>query len=454
MPSMKLAHAVLAQDLGSVKSLCQEKVINMGFRNLGDHGASILYYAVRSDNLAIVKELLANRVKADVTMEDSHGVDISMILAAIFNHPSLSREVVRVVCEHIAYLHTLYYKGHNCMMAAIDNDVSLPICQELLSCGGPSLLCDRSQANLTPRDYSEKQGKSQYIHVIDNLVYDWVTQPTKHPGKRSQLPMLGYNHIRHATSMEGVSVEDFAKSSPDVQKYLEEIDKVQERIARLALFLQRGDTIKFKQQFCDVSLLARRRGDGLPLLHAAVLNRQYEIVEYMIFHKDEHLHVDEVRDLTGRTALHYACAMEGVKHIEYLLSEQGACEYIVDKRGFMPVDFRERRGTNAMLTLLQRQIERDYGTPEPNPWQVQKRRSAPSPFSAMPLLMHPLINPHVHPHPSHPLNLHGYGAMGALGPMGATYVDSVSEDQVSYTKGSHQNLRKAKSKAGSSCRVM
>lgn len=124
------------------------------------------------------------------------------------------------------------------------------------------------------------------------------------------------------------------------------------------------------------------------------------------------------------------------------------------QRGFMPVDFRERRGTEAMHLLLKRQMERDYSSPEPNPWHVPKRRSAPSPIGAMPLLMHPLINPHVHPHPSHPLNLHGYGAMGAMGPMGDTYVDSVSEEQVSYTKGSHQNLRKIKTKTGLSCSLM
>lgn len=72
------------------------------------------------------------------------------------------------------------------------------------------------------------------------------------------------------------------------------------------------------------------QGDGLPLLHIAVLCRFEELVQVMLEDVDAGQDVNGVRDQFGRTALHYAYASVNSFNITRLLINAGCTEAVFD----------------------------------------------------------------------------------------------------------------------------
>lgn len=72
------------------------------------------------------------------------------------------------------------------------------------------------------------------------------------------------------------------------------------------------------------------QGDGLPLLHIAVLCRFEDLVEAMLEDVDAGQDVNAVRDQFGRTALHYAYASVHSSNITRSLINAGCTEAVFD----------------------------------------------------------------------------------------------------------------------------
>lgn len=73
------------------------------------------------------------------------------------------------------------------------------------------------------------------------------------------------------------------------------------------------------------------QGEGLPLLHIAVLCKFEELIQLMVDDtKTNHQDVNSVRDQFGRTALHYAYASTNSTRIIRILIDSGCTEAVFD----------------------------------------------------------------------------------------------------------------------------
>lgn len=73
------------------------------------------------------------------------------------------------------------------------------------------------------------------------------------------------------------------------------------------------------------------QGEGLPLLHMAVLAKAEDVVSLMVAHVQPHDQtINNLRDQFGRTALHYAYASTDSAHLIEILLGAGCSEAVFD----------------------------------------------------------------------------------------------------------------------------
>lgn len=78
----------------------------------------------------------------------------------------------------------------------------------------------------------------------------------------------------------------------------------------------------------EVSRLGQ--GEGLPLLHIAVLNQLQDIVSLILDDVTTEHDINSLRDQFGRTALHYAYASRDSSQLIRLLINAGCSEAVFD----------------------------------------------------------------------------------------------------------------------------
>ncbi|ESO87921.1 hypothetical protein LOTGIDRAFT_166221 [Lottia gigantea] len=367
---MDLAHGVLSGDVKAVKNVLEsKKKLNINFRNMGDKGATPLYYSIKQGNREIVELLLENGARLDLGMKDENENDIPMYFAMLALVPRVNNELLKLVTPKgpIGIDH-IFYNGKNVLFHCIDHNVHHDVIDYILHIGSAHLVTQYTQDNICARDYAVKLQADKIVQVIDKNVCRWIVEGKDN---RKILFLHNYQHIPQVILTK--EEEEAFSCLPD---YYDQISKFHDAVENSDY-----ETTHYLLDFIDSRVFgiletcladSRRRGDGQPAIHKAVLRHNIQIVqllaETLVYQQKQRL--DSIRDQSFRTPLHYAYGMENERNLVNLLLDYGASEFTVDKNGHSPLEFKDRRGERLMEGLLEYQYDQYLNEPEPDPWSI------------------------------------------------------------------------------------
>ncbi|XP_049528804.1 uncharacterized protein LOC119435830 isoform X3 [Dermacentor silvarum] len=362
-PSMRLVHHVLARNVEKVrKLLCMERMnLNLDLRNMSDHGAPILYYAIANKDTDIVRLLVSAGCHIFTLMRDVDNQEIPVLFSALAM--DMSPEMANALLpkdfpSQRAVIRRLLYKSRTILEVALEKRIPPATFEILIYRGGAELLAGRNQDNKTVRDIAQHAEQQEYVEAVDKVVREWVKDATSYPDQRQLLVLCGYDHITELFPRDSMQL------APDTVKYLEGVADYQ--IAELSRAVEAGNYERFEELRkyssavfrTNISWEACQKGDGQPLLHRAVLFNRPHIVKTILQNVPAGQSVDTLLDQLPvflqhhRTALHYAYAMPDGDHLIRLLMNAGCSEHTLDRKGMEPLDFKMRCGSPAMEALL------------------------------------------------------------------------------------------------------
>lgn len=359
-PSMRLVHHVLARKVEKVRELlsAERASLNLDLRNMSDHGAPILFYAIANKDVDIVRLLVSAGCHIFTLMRDADNQEIPVIFSALTMDmsPELANALMpKDLPSQQQVIRRLLYKSRTILEVALENRIPPATFEILIYRGGAELLAGRNKDNKTVRDIAEHAAQHEYVKAVDNVVREWVKDPTSYPDQRQVLALCGYDHITDLFSRDS-----FMQLTYDTVEYLEGVADHQEQIAELSRAVEDGNYERFEELRTYSSAVFRRnicweacqKGDGQPLLHRAVLFNRPHIVKAILQNVPAGHSVDTLLDQHHRTALHYAYAMSDGDHLIQLLMNAGCSEHTLDRKGMEPLDFKMRCGSPAMESLL------------------------------------------------------------------------------------------------------
>lgn len=359
-PSMRLVHHVLARKVEKVREiLCTERRnLNLDLRNMSDHGAPILYYAIANKDADIVRLLVLAGCHIFTLMRDADNQEIPVLFSALtvdLNAELADALLPQNLPGQRELIRRLLYKSSTILEVALERRVPPDTFEILIYRGGAQLLTGRNRENRTVRDIAQQAQLYDYVEAIDKVVKEWVKDAISYPDERQLLVLCGYDHI---TTL--FPKDSFVQLTPDTIEYLEGARAYQEQISRLTRAVEDGDYERFETLRTYSSTVFRtnicweacEKGDGQPLLHRAVLFNRPQIVEAILQNTPPGQSVDTLLDQHHRTALHYAFAMRDGQPLVRLLINAGCSEHTLDRIGKEPLDFKMRCGSPAMEALL------------------------------------------------------------------------------------------------------
>ncbi|XP_042894754.1 uncharacterized protein [Parasteatoda tepidariorum] len=375
--TMKIIHHILAQNIKAVSELlekCHNK-IRLDLRKMSDRGAPILYYLIKSGDVGAIELFIKYGCHLYTIMQDDIGFDMPVLFSAL--KPRISPEVIRALLPpdkpyQEEMLFKILYRGKTVLEIALMEKVGDEVFKILIDRGGPLLLCERNQMNQTIRDLALLFGDTRILDAIDEVVMCWIVEPERYHERRKKLALYGWD-------LETVKDRCLEKSTEDYFGY---VKNLQSGIKALSIAVEAGDVEKYLQLKNTLSALdapelflwqAKVVGDGMPLLHKAVLHNRFEIVTDILLEKPCAESIDNLFDQNRRTALHYAYANSELRDIRALLMTYGCSEHVLDKAYKEPLDFREKQDTQPMLELLDRLKLKTYLNPECDPWSFEIR---------------------------------------------------------------------------------
>lgn len=169
-----------------------------------------------------------------------------------------------------------------------------------------------------------------------------------------------------------------------------------------------SDETRFKpEDIFNLNLInSKRKNESQHVLHKAVLNGYYQIIELlldlMMEDPKKNLNkLDNIRDHSYRTPMHYANGYPDNKRIIQLLSQFGFSDNVFDKNGMTPLDFQERNTSQELQELMKMHKIRNFAHKEPDPWtwqvwtKVQRERNT---LKQLISVNHPHVHDHSHSH--------------------------------------------------------
>ncbi|XP_055956646.1 ankyrin-2 [Patella vulgata] len=371
-PSMDLAHGVLSGDVQAVKNVLDSKrKININFRNMGDKGATPLYYALKQGNRNIVNMLLEHGARVDLGMKADYDyeTDIPMYFAVLGLQPPIQSTLLKQVTPKGAIsVDKIFYKGKNVLFHCIDETVRSDVVDHILHLGSAYLVTQSIEDNMYARDYAQKLQSEEITNVIDKNVRRWIIEGGDN---RKILFLHNYPHIPQVilNSEEEEAYTCLPNYYKQITRFHEAVeDSDYETTRHLLEFMDCRAIGVFGTCLAD----SKRLGDGQSALHKAVLRRNVQIVqllaETLVYQQKQR--IDSIRDQFFRTPLHYAYGMENETCIVNILLDYGASEFTMDKNGRSPLAFKDRRGQQLMNNLLEYQLDQVKNEPEPDPWSV------------------------------------------------------------------------------------
>ncbi|KAL4234731.1 hypothetical protein ACF0H5_006373 [Mactra antiquata] len=376
-PSMNLAHAVLAGDIEFVRKILTSKCqLNINLKNMSERGSTPIYYAICNNDKSMVELLLQHGARLDISMKGDNENDIPLYFAVLSHTPTVNIDIARLTIPHKPVsVDGLYYKGRNIIYYCIEYNVDVNLFEDILRACSAYVLTQRVENNLDPRQYAVVYGKQRYVSRIDQVVHDYCIKE-KYVTNRNILCLHGYKFTLPIT-LDGKAAHNdrwtqFLELSNEFEKFKE---KLRDAVVT-------GDTVCVKEMLeckswsdrgLDVCLAdSRMFKDGQPLLHKAVLRKNYGVIKELTHHivYNTQRKLDTIRDQYFRTALHYVYGMEDGKILICILEDLGMSEYVMDKDGRSPLAFKDRRHLQEMKDLLDYHIKQDLSHPEPDPWSV------------------------------------------------------------------------------------
>ncbi|XP_075557022.1 uncharacterized protein LOC142589356 isoform X3 [Dermacentor variabilis] len=359
-PSMRLVHHVLARKVEKVRKLLRMERgnLNLDLRNMSDHGAPILYYAIANKDTDIVRLLVSAGCHIFTLMRDADNQEIPVLFSALTTDmsPKLANALMpKDLPSQREVIRRLLYKSRTILEVALEKRIPPVTLEILIYRGGAELLAGRNPDNNTVRDIAQHAEQYEYVEAVDKVVREWVKNPTSYPDQRQLLALCGYDHITELFPRESLM-----QLPPDTVKYLEGVTDYQEQIAELSRAVEDGNYERFEELRTyssavfrtNISWEACQKANGQPLLHRAVLFNRPHIVKTILHNVPAGQSVDTLLDQHHRTALHYAYAMPDGDHLIKLLMNAGCSEHTLDRKGMEPLDFKMRCGSPAMEALL------------------------------------------------------------------------------------------------------
>ncbi|KAG7172241.1 Ankyrin repeat and protein kinase domain-containing protein 1-like 1, partial [Homarus americanus] len=351
-PSMCLVHHSLAGNVSAVRELLESparKKINVDIRKLSERGAPLLFF------LILIFTALESWMEPEVVK--------SLLPAAA------SREA--------RLLERVWNRGKNVLTQAIENDVHMDAIEAIVEVGGPSLLCERDPEGKTVVDVALKKKRHDLIQLMDRFVAQWLTRPDLYPRRRDLLALRGFGRLE-------VVAEAQESLEQDIGLFLQEYRRCQGFLQQMFQAVKDGETARAQQLlyfesdiFYLVDLLwqGRLEGDGMPLLHWAVLYGREQIVNLIVRAPQDRPAAHNNHVTPRRTPLHYASGLPDGGAIVAALLDLGSSEHALDMDGREPLDFRDARGSPALLNLMDNLRNKIYEMPHPDPWDPEILRS-------------------------------------------------------------------------------
>ncbi|XP_050735963.1 uncharacterized protein LOC127008253 [Eriocheir sinensis] len=400
-PSLALVHSCLANNLPSVRALLASPAhtrLNLDIRRLSERAAPLLYFVVRAGHHHIASELCQHGASCLAHMlpdPGDGGVESAVVFEAL--EPWLPPAVVTSLLPHPntpqaqALARVCGRRGGSVLRVAIEKGVAAKVVEAIVCVGGAGLVCERDPAGHTPHDLALCLGQEDLADLLDRLTLTWLTPRPAPPALT--LALGGYGRLR-VLGREGEGgegeVERLMKEYERSQVFLRRVyEAVAEGVEVDALAEVIGGFHSDAFHMCDLLWMGRLEGDGMPLLHWAVLHAHLGALQ-LILHPPPSTpppphppHTtrfcpDEVRDPWRRTPLHYALGLprgEVELALAATLLDTGCSEHTLDMYGREPLDFQDVRGSPAMENLLENLRNKVYKPPNPDPWDPEVLRS-------------------------------------------------------------------------------
>ncbi|XP_041365901.1 uncharacterized protein LOC121380929 [Gigantopelta aegis] len=244
-----------------------------------------LYKAIQADDLEAVKEAL--EIEEDLDKQDS--------------------------------------EGHSFLHVAVNVKASLDIFKALLEKVNIGVRDVNGQTVLdlvVAQSYSEEAVEAIKKSIV-KLAEDDNTE------KLLMLLMGGWN-------VWPITVEEAKQWSEDVQEFVEKLEPVQFKIARIHQAIEEGRLRDVKCLLDRKLLVTAADQTGLNALQKAVVFQQTDIVKFIL---GEFPSAVNLTGIMGRTGLHYAAGCEDDGNLYQLLIEANADENITDVLGKSPRDY-------------------------------------------------------------------------------------------------------------------
>ncbi|ROT76982.1 hypothetical protein C7M84_004395 [Penaeus vannamei] len=386
-PSMCLVHHALAGDMEAVRELLDSparKKINIDIRKLSERGAPLLFFLIRGGQHRLIHLLRSHGASLYTHILDDSMVDVPVVFTAL--EPWMDPEVIKsllpdATSREARLLERVWNRGKNVLRVAVENGVHKDAIEAILKVGGPALLCERDPEGLTVVDVALQNGRQDLVALMDTFVALWLTRPDLYPKRRDLLALRGFDRLE-------VVADAHESLAQDVGLFLQEYRRCQGVLQQMFRAVEDGETAKVQQllyfesdifHLVDLLWQGRLAGDGMPLLHWAVLHGREQIVNLILRAPMDHPaahdnHVtprfcpDDVRDQWRRTPLHYASGLLDDTAIKASLLDLGSSEHSLDMEGREPLDFRDARGSPALGSLLENIKNKIHTPPDLDPW--------------------------------------------------------------------------------------
>lgn len=430
---MDLCFAVFACNQVKVARIVRENFdsLKMGFKNMKDRGATVMFYAIKENNYDLLQSVYeAKKDFLNEFISDDMDIDYPIYFKALtLNLDNRCLKLITPKADLVQLnkvdISHLYYKGMSLLRYALEINLNISTLKDLLQAENSSkeLITVRDPDYLTCKEVAIKNGKQDYLEMIENITVDYILNE-KH--LRKQLAFNGYDFSNQNLKYEGVGIYEYAKSKDlhEIYSFLDNVDNYQKKIDEFHDAAEKNDynlvknlykanmrlkdETHFKSEdLFELNLLnSRKRNESQHILHKAVLNGYYHIIELLLdlmIEEPQKLSIkfDSIRDHCQRTPIHYANGYTDNKRITLLLSQFGFSDNVYDKDGMTPVDFQERNSSQELQDLMKIHKLKKFSVKEPDPWswkvwtKIQRERNT---LKQLISVSHPHLHSHSHSH--------------------------------------------------------
>ncbi|XP_012941148.1 serine/threonine-protein phosphatase 6 regulatory ankyrin repeat subunit A [Aplysia californica] len=350
--SSELIHCVLAENvprLHEILSSRRDYTVNTRFKD--KYGKTLLSHAIESNNLDIVKMLVAagarvNGVRVRENGKSAHTVPLF--------HKCLRKDLQPEIAH---FIHSVQdasemlekdHKGNTALLRAVEEGATDRLIDWLLVAENGLSLTQRNESGMNARELAVSKGRSDIVQTIDKFV---LQQRGKFFLVKLPVHFYGMDNLQFTDEQLGktlLEVVEEGKDSDDI-KALRHYSEIEFRGITLFQAAAKGDLADVKTH--NVGNFQDK--NGYTALIRAIVFQQLEVTKYLCTSRPV---LKSMPDNCNRYPLHYACALPeqiGKEFIKVLLERKPEdIEKRRDKDGVFPVEYRDMRNTSKVQQML------------------------------------------------------------------------------------------------------